>query len=100
MFVERLTRDPDYMRLANFQRVRSFDAEWKVLRRPSKDSLANLTPLSANGNLGANRSGVVSGRINKRDMNVAVCFDLSVNDATSQRVPFLLRRHSRFCVLR
>jgi hypothetical protein len=46
--------------LANFQPVRGFDAEGKSLRRPAKHSLPNLTPLWANGNFGANRSGVVS----------------------------------------
>ncbi|SRR6266498_2655808 len=32
---------------ANFQRVRGFDAEWKLLRRPSKHRLPNLAPLNS-----------------------------------------------------
>jgi hypothetical protein len=66
--------DRDAMRLANFQRVRGFDAEWKFLRRPAKHCLPNLTPLWAKGNFGANSSNVVSSGIYKRDVNVAVCF--------------------------
>jgi len=33
------------MRLANFQRVRGLDAEWKLLRCPTECCLPNLTPL-------------------------------------------------------
>ena len=43
--VERFTRNRDYMRLANFERVRGFDVEWKRLRRPTENSLPNLAPL-------------------------------------------------------
>ena len=58
--VERLARHRDYMLLANLQRVRGFDVEWKLLRRPTKHSLPNLAPLWANGNFGANSSNVVA----------------------------------------
>jgi hypothetical protein len=50
----------DDMRLANLEPVRGFNAEWKFLRRPAKHCLPNLTPLWANGNLGANRSHAVA----------------------------------------
>ncbi len=40
------------MRLANFQRVRSLDTEWKLPRCPTEYCLPNLTPLWANRNLG------------------------------------------------
>jgi hypothetical protein len=50
--VERFTRNRDYMRLANLECVRGFGAKWKLLRRPSKHRLPNLTPLWANWNLG------------------------------------------------
>jgi hypothetical protein len=33
-------------------------------------------------------------------VNVAVCFHFCGNDASCERVSFLFRRHSRFCVLR
>ncbi len=88
--VKRFARNRDDMLLANFEPVRGFNAKWKLLRCPAKHCLPNVAPLWANGNFGANRSGVVSGRIYKRDMNVAVCFDLRVNDAASECVPFLL----------
>src|SRR5882724_3712402 len=65
-----LSRHRDEMRLANFERVRGLDAERKLLRRPAKHCLPNLAPLWANGNFRANRSGVVSGGIYERDMNV------------------------------
>jgi hypothetical protein len=42
------------MLLANFERVRGFDVERKLLRRPAKDCLPNLAPLWANGNFRAN----------------------------------------------
>jgi hypothetical protein len=48
------------MRLANFEPVRGLDSEWKLLRCPAKHCLLNLTPLWANGNLGANSSNIVA----------------------------------------
>ncbi len=61
--IKRFARHRDDMRLANFQRVRGLDAEWKLLRCPTEYCLPNLTPLGANRNLRANRSNVVSGGI-------------------------------------
>ena len=61
--VERLAHHRDYMRLANFERVRGFDTERKLLRRPTKHCLSNFTPLWANRNFGADRSNVVSAGI-------------------------------------
>ena len=98
--VERFTRNRDYVRLANFERVRGFDAEWKRLRRPTENSLPNLAPLWANGNLSADSSHTASVGILKSDVNVAVRFDFCVNNAASERVPLLLRRHSLLCVAR
>src|SRR6266550_2690791 len=94
--IKRFARHRDDMRLANFQRVRGLDAEWKLLRCPTEYGLPNLTPLWANRNLGANRSDIVSGGIYKRDMNVAVCFHFYVNNTPCECIPFLLRWHS-FC---
>src|SRR5882757_2849355 len=54
--IKRFARHRDDMRLANFQRVRGLDAEWKLLRCPTEYCLPNLTPPWANRNLGANRS--------------------------------------------
>jgi hypothetical protein len=88
--IKRFARDRDDTRLANLQRVRGLDAEWKLLRCPTEYCLPNLTPLWANRNLGANRSDVASGSIFKRDVNVAVCFDFCVNDAASESIPLLL----------
>ena len=56
--VKRFAHHRDDMRLANFQRVRGLDAEWKLLRCPTEYCLSNLTPLWANRNLRANRSEV------------------------------------------
>ena len=56
--IERFARHRNYVRLAKFKRVRGFDSERKLLRRPAKHCLPNLTPLWANRNLGANRSEV------------------------------------------
>ena len=88
--IKRFARHRDDMRLANFQRVRGLDAEWKLLRCPTEYCLPNLTPLWTNRNLGANRSDGVSGGILKRDVNVAVCFHLCVNDAASESIPLFL----------
>src|SRR5205809_5267050 len=85
--IKRFARHRNDMRLANFQRVRGLDAEWKLLRCPTEYCLPNLTPPWANRNLGANRSEVVSGGVLKRDVNVAVCFHFGVNDAASERIP-------------
>src|SRR5437773_12542255 len=85
--INRFARHRDDMRLAIFQRVRGLDAEWKLLRCPTEYRLANLTPLWANRNLGANRSDVVSRGILKHDVNVAVCFHFCVNDAASESIP-------------
>jgi hypothetical protein len=75
------SRDRDDMLLANFERVRSFYIERKLLRRPAKHCLPNLAPLWATG-FRANRSDVVSGGIYKRDVNVAVCFHFYVNNTS------------------
>ena len=66
--VKRFACDGDYMLLDNFERVSGFDPERKLLRCPAKHCLPNVAPLWANGNLGANRSGVVSSGIYKRDV--------------------------------
>jgi diacylglycerol kinase family enzyme len=47
------------MFVANFERMGGFDAERKLLCRPGKHNLPNLTPLWANGNLGGNSSHAV-----------------------------------------
>ncbi len=52
--IERLARDSDDVRLANFERVCSFDVEGKLLSRPTEYSLPDLAPIWANWNLGAN----------------------------------------------
>jgi len=88
--IKRFTCNGDDVLLANFERVSSLDAEWKLLRRPGKHCLPNVAPLWANGNFGANRSNVIPGCIYKRDVNVTVCFHFCVNNAASKRVPFLL----------
>ena len=87
--VERLASASDYVLLANFERVRGFYIERKLLRGPAKHCLPNLTPLWANGNFRANRSDVVSGGIYKRDVNVAVCFHFCANTATGLNELFL-----------
>ena len=43
--IKSFSRDCDHTRLANFERVRGFDAERKLLRRPAKHYLPNLTTL-------------------------------------------------------
>jgi hypothetical protein len=88
--IKRFACHRDDMRLVNFKRVRGFDIEWKLLRRPTKDYLPNLTPLWAYRDFGANRSNVVSSGIRKGDVNLAVCFHSCVNNAPPRRVPFLL----------
>src|SRR6478672_5562989 len=66
--------------LGNCKVVHALDREWKLLPRPAEHNLSNLTPFWANGNFGADSSGVVSGGIYERDMNVTVCFHFCVND--------------------
>ncbi len=58
--IKSFSRDRDDMLLVNFEPGRCFDTEWKLLCRPARDSLANLTPLWANGNFGANRSNTIA----------------------------------------
>ncbi len=88
--VKSFARHSDYIRLVNFERMRGFDTEWKLLHRPSEHCLPNLTPIRANRNFGADGSKVVAVGIFKRDVNVAVRFEFCVNNAASERVPFLL----------
>jgi hypothetical protein len=80
--IKRFARNGDDVLIANFQRVRGFDVEWKLLRRPAKHNLSNFTPLWANRNFGADRSNVVSVGIGKRDVNIAVCFHFCINDTS------------------
>jgi hypothetical protein len=42
--IKRFARHRDYMRLVNFEIVRGFDAERKLLRRPSKQQPATTSP--------------------------------------------------------
>ena len=73
--IKGFSRDRDHMRLEKFERVRGFDVERKLLRRPAENSLPNLTPLGANRNFSTNGSDCVSAGIFKRDMPVgAVAF--------------------------
>ena len=87
--IKRFARDCDDVLFANFERVRGFDAERKFLHRPTENSLPNLAPLQANGNLGAYSSHAVATRILKRNVNVAVCFHFCVNNASCESEPFL-----------
>jgi len=59
-------------------------------------AVPNLARLWANGNFGTDRSDAIAIGILKRNMNIAVCFDFCVNNAPTERVPFLLRRQSFF----
>jgi hypothetical protein len=72
------------MRLANFERVRGLDSEWKLLRCPVKHCLPNLTPLWANGNLGATLLLLASERIADKAQGYRVQLPLSTlaQDAT------------------
>src|SRR5215470_16305676 len=87
--VKRFARNSDDVP-GNCKVVHALDCEWKLLRRPAEHNLSNLTPFWANGNFGTDSSGVLAVGILKRKVNVAVCFDFCVNDATCKRVPFLL----------
>ncbi len=58
--IEGFACNRDDMLLANFERVRGFEIERKLLSRPTKHCLPNLAPLWADWNLGANRSNVVA----------------------------------------
>ena len=77
--------------LCNCEVVHALDREWKLLLRPAKHHLSNLTPFWANRNFGANSSGVLAVGILKRKVNIAVCFHFRVNDATRKRIPLFLR---------
>jgi hypothetical protein len=61
--IKGLSRNGNHMRLANFESMSGFDTEWKLLRRPTENSLPNLAPLGADWNFGANRSTTVAVRI-------------------------------------
>ena len=87
--IKRFARHRDDMRLANFQRVRGLDAEWKLLRRPTEYCLPNLAPLWAYWNFGANRSNVVATGIYERDVKVAVCLDFYSDDAARKSEPLI-----------
>ena len=41
--IERFACHRDDVRLANFERVCSFDREWKLLPRPAEHNLSNFT---------------------------------------------------------
>ncbi len=89
--VERFADNGDDVLLANFERVRGFDTERKLLRRPAKHCLPNLTPLWANGNFGAHSSNVFGGILRRnfsqptgadaiaRDFNSLYIIDLKGN---------------------
>jgi len=94
--IERFARHRDDVWLANFQGMGGVDVEGKLLRRPAKHNLPNLTPLWPNWNLGANSSHAAAVGILKCDVNIAVCLDFCINNAASKRVPFLFGRHSLF----
>jgi len=87
----------DDVLLAKLERLRGFDVERKFLCSPGEYYLPNLTPLWSDGNLGADRSDIVSRRILQLQMKSAVSFHLCANDAPCKRVPLLLRRHSLRC---
>jgi len=48
--IKRFARHRNYVRIAKFKRVRGFYIERKLLGRPAKHCLPNLTPLWADQN--------------------------------------------------
>ena len=89
--VECFARNSDDV-LRNCKVVHALDREWKLLIRPPEHNLSNLTPFWANGNFGADSSGVLAVSILKRKVNIAVCFHFCVNNAARERIPFLFSR--------
>jgi hypothetical protein len=47
--IKGFSRDCDHVRLANFERVRGFDVEWKPLCRPPENNLPQFAPLGPTG---------------------------------------------------
>ena len=57
--------------------------------RPTKNHVANLTPLRFLRYFNSDDSKFISGRILKRNVNVAVCFSFYSNYTARERKPFI-----------
>ena len=88
--------DSSYTNAVNF--MRGFDAEWKLLRRPTENGIPNLAPLWPNGNLSTDSSHAVVTGILKHNVNVAICFNFCVNirQIYASNTPGLERKRVRF----
>jgi hypothetical protein len=58
--------------------------------RPTKNRVANLTPLRLGRYFNNNDARLVSGRILKRNVKITVSFNFESNDAARERVPVIL----------
>jgi hypothetical protein len=68
--------------------VRVLDAEWKLLRCPTEDCLPNLTPPRLRWYLN-NDARFIASRIRKRNVKIAVRFNLEDNYAACESEPFI-----------
>jgi len=88
---KRFPRNGDYVPLADCQYGRAFKTKWKLLSRPTKNNCPILAPVWTDRNFRPYGSDFVSGRVFKRDVNVAVCFNSQIDNAACELVPLLLR---------
>ena len=87
--------DRDYMRLAHFDLLGFLETEREALRRPTENSLPEVTPYGADGNFDTNTPRFLTFGIFEHESNVAISFDFYANEAASEVIPFLFSCDSR-----
>lgn len=88
--VKRFAYHCDYMwaaKLENFVRC-NLEREFGIC--PTEYDLPGLAPFGSHRNFNTNGAKFLSGRILKRNVNIAVRFNPYVGNSARQRIPFLL----------
>ena len=76
-------------RISDVQLLSRASVKREPRSRPTKNHVANLTPLRFLRYFNSDDSKFISGRILKRNVNVAVCFSFYSNYAAREREPFI-----------
>src|SRR6266568_2958261 len=86
----RFANNSDDRRISDVQFLSGASVKRKFRPRPTKNRVANLTPLRFRWYFNNHDARLVTGRILKRNVNVAVHFNFESNDAACERVPVIL----------
>jgi hypothetical protein len=80
----------DDRRISDVQLLSRTSVKREPRSRPTKNHVANLTPLRSLRYFNNNHARFIASRILKRDVQITVCFNFESSDAICERVPVIL----------